>query len=129
MSTLVIALVALAGGVGAGLRYVVDALLMSRARTRFPLGILVVNASGSLALGALTGATAGAGEWPAVLGIGLLGGYTTFSTVAVESVLLAEARRTRDAWMNTVGTAAVCVAAAFAGLALGRLVALPAFGG
>ncbi len=60
----------------------------------FPWGILVVNVSGSFALGVITGLGAAiAPELSLVLGLGLLGGYTTFSTVSVETVLLAQRRR------------------------------------
>src|SRR5690606_24604274 len=87
--------VAAAGGLGAGLRYVVDIGVTRAVTTRFPWGILVVNVSGSLALGVLTGmAFAGMSavspEASLLIGVGFLGGYTTFSTVAVETALLGE---------------------------------------
>ena len=87
---------------------------------RFPRGILVVNVSGSFALGVITGLGAAiAPELSLVLGLGLLGGYTTFSTVSVETVLLAQRRRWRDAALNLFGTLALAVAAAGLGLLLG----------
>ncbi|WP_426323043.1 fluoride efflux transporter CrcB [Microbacterium sp. E-13] len=111
---------ALAGGVGAGLRYLVDRLLAGRRGLRFPVGILVVNVSGSLALGLLTGlGSAVAPEASLVLGVGLLGGYTTFSTVSVETVLLAQRRRWRDAALNLFGTLALAALAAGLGLVVG----------
>ena len=111
---------ALAGGAGAGLRYVVDRLLTPASGPRFPVGILVVNVSGSFALGVVTGlGTAIAPELSLVLGLGLLGGYTTFSTVSVETVLLAQRRRWRDAAANLFGTLALAALAAGAGLLLG----------
>ena len=113
-------LAALAGGAGAGLRYVVDRLLTPAAGMRFPWGILVVNVSGSFALGVITGLGAAiAPELSLVLGLGLLGGYTTFSTVSVETVLLAQRRRRRDAVLNLLGTLALAVLAAGLGLLLG----------
>jgi CrcB protein len=91
---------------------------------RFPVGILVVNVSGSFALGVLTGlGTALSSEWAMVLGLGLLGGYTTFSTVSVETVLLAQRRRWRDAAANLFGTLALAAVGAGAGIALGAWVA------
>ncbi len=111
---------ALAGGVGAGLRYLVDRLLTSRRGVRFPVGILVVNVSGSLALGVLTGlGSAVAPEASLVLGLGLLGGYTTFSTVSVETVLLAQRKRWRDAALNLFGTLVLAALAAGVGLVVG----------
>lgn len=113
-------LAALAGGVGAGLRYLVDRLLTPASGQRFPVGILVVNVSGSFALGIITGlGTAIAPELSMVLGLGLLGGYTTFSTVSVETVLLAQRRRWRDAAANLFGTLALAALVAGAGLLLG----------
>lgn len=123
---LLLLVVALAGGVGAGLRYIVDRLVP--ARGGFPVGVLLVNLSGSLALGVLTGLGAViAPQLGLVLGLGLLGGYTTFSTVSVESVLLAERGRWRDAAADLLGTLLLSVAAAAAGLGVGALVAT-AFG-
>lgn len=113
-------LVAVAGGLGAALRYVVDLLLTPKRPGTFPIGILIVNITGSLALGVLTGlSTAVAPELALVLGGGLLGGYTTFSTVHVEAVLLAQRRRWRDAAANVVGTLVLAVLAAALGFALG----------
>ena len=123
MSVWVFLAAALAGGVGAGLRYVVDVLVVAGKPGRFPLGILIVNITGSFALGVLTGLGAslvgGATVW--IVGVGLLGGYTTFSTVSLESVLLVRSGEARRGWMNAVGTLVLGVAAAAAGLAIGQL--------
>lgn len=116
--------VAVSGGLGAALRYVVDLLLTPAQGGRFPAGILVVNVSGSFALGLLTGlGTSVASELAVAAGMGLLGGYTTFSTVSVESVLLAQRRRWRDAALNLFGTLALAVLGAGAGLLLGAWIA------
>jgi CrcB protein len=63
-----------------------------------------------------------------VLGTGLLGGYTTFSAVSVDSVLLAERGRWRDAAADLFGTLVVCVAAAAAGVGAGVWIAASAGG-
>ncbi|MCW3492839.1 fluoride efflux transporter FluC [Microbacterium sp. SSM24] len=124
MNLLVVLGLAVAGGAGAGLRYVVDRLI--RTRDGFPFGILVVNVSGSFVLGVITGlGTALAPETALVLGVGLLGGYTTFSTVSVETVLLAERRRWTDAAANLLGTLVFAAAAAAGGIALGSVLAGP----
>lgn len=114
---------ALAGGAGAGLRYLVDVLVVGGRLARFPLGILVVNVTGSFALGMLTGLGAGfvGTDLAWVLGVGLLGGYTTFSTVSVESALLIRTGEARRGWMNALGTLVLGVVAAAAGLAVGGL--------
>ena len=113
-------LTALGGGVGAALRYLADLGVTRLLGAAFPWGTLLVNVSGSLALGALAGATADATVL-AVLGVGLLGGYTTFSSVAVASALFAQARRGAAAVANTLGTLVLTVAAAALGVWLGGL--------
>jgi CrcB protein len=117
-------LVAGAGGVGAGLRYIVDALVMRGRRGAFPLGILIVNVSGSLVLGLVAGlGTALDAQWVAAIGVGLLGGYTTFSTVSVETVLLARGKRRDWAWLNLLGTLGASLVTAAIGVAIGRVIA------
>lgn len=123
------AVVAGAGGVGAGLRYTVDAIVMRGRRGVFPLGILIVNVSGAFVLGLLTGlGSVIEAEWATAIGVGLLGGYTTFSTVSVETVLLGRARRRDWAWINLLGTLLAGALAAAIGIGIGRLIAgwLPA---
>ncbi|HYI50248.1 MAG TPA: CrcB family protein [Microbacterium sp.] len=114
---------ALAGGIGAGLRYLVDVLVIGSRTSRLPFGILIVNVTGSFALGVLAGLGAGVVDTDAawIVGVGLLGGYTTFSTVSAESVLLQQNGEARRGWLNVAGTLVLGVAAAAAGLAVGRL--------
>lgn len=109
------------GGLGAGARYVVDGAIMRGRRGIFPVGILVVNVIGSFLLGLLTGIPHLAPAWLAILGTGVLGGFTTFSSVAVETVLLARRRRRDWAWVNLVGTFVLCLVAASVGLTIGGL--------
>lgn len=111
------------GGVGAGLRYVADAAVMRGRTGAFPLGIVLVNVSGSFVLGLLTGlGSLIAPAWMTILGVGLLGGYTTFSTVSVETVLLAQRGRRDWAWLNLLGTVVLALIAAGIGVLLGGLV-------
>lgn len=117
---LLLLVVALAGGAGAGLRYVIDRMIGPRGPGGFPLGILVVNVTGSFALGLLTGlGSVVAPELAVILGTGLLGGYTTFSAVSVDTVLLAERRRWWDAAADLLGTLVLAVGAAAAGIGVG----------
>ncbi|MDO9377265.1 MAG: CrcB family protein [Nocardioidaceae bacterium] len=114
-------LVALAGGAGAAVRFVVDTAVRRAVPATFPLGILVVNASGSLLLGLLTGAlldTAGDQQVLAVLGIGFCGGYTTFGTAMVDTVRMLQDGRRRAALVHHLGMAVVCLGAAGVGLAV-----------
>ncbi len=115
-------LIALAGGLGAATRFVVDGVV----RARFPLlPTLVVNVTGSLVLGLLAGlandGTVG-NTAAAVLGTGFLGGYTTFSAAGAETVRLLADRRFAAAALVSVGMLLASVGACAAGVALGRAV-------
>ena len=117
-----LAALALAGGIGAGIRYIVDVLVMRGRDDAFPVGILIVNVTGSAALGLMTGIGTVIGpDWLAIVGVGLLGGYTTFSTVAVDTVRLARRGRRDWALVNLLGTFGAAVTAAGLGLALAGL--------
>jgi CrcB protein len=81
--------VAVLGALGSVLRYGVWRLIDDRLPTAFPLGTLVVNLSGALALGILVGAGVG-GDTLVLAGTALLGAYTTFSTWMLETDRLVE---------------------------------------
>jgi CrcB protein len=122
MTPLVFVGVSLAGGLGAAVRLLADGVVRARLGGRLPWGTLVINASGSLLLGFLTGlAQAGQlpGLWELVLGGGLLGGYTTFSTASFETVRLLQERRITAAAMNGLGMLLLSVALAFGAYELG----------
>ncbi len=105
------------GGCGAVLRFLVDAAVSARLGRAFPAGILVVNLSGALVLGLLTGLALD-GATALLAGTALLGSYTTFSTWMVDSRRLAE-RRTRLAAANLLVSLLVGAAAAALGRWLG----------
>lgn len=114
--------VALAGGVGAVARFVLDGLVRSRVASLFPVGTVVVNVTGSFVLGLVTGlalAHVVPEEMRLVVGTGFCGGYTTFSTASFETVRLVEQRRVGAALLNGVGTLVVTVCVAGLGLWLG----------
>jgi CrcB protein len=127
MSPVELVLVAVGGGAGAALRFVLDGVVKGRlAGSRFagfPVATLLINVSGSLVLGFLTG-LGQAGAVPAstvaVLGTGMMGGYTTFSTASVETVQLLRSGKTRLAVLNGLGMLVVSVGAAALGLWIGR---------
>lgn len=124
MTLLLLVAVAVAGGLGAVSRLVLDGVLRSRIAVGFPLGTTVINLSGSLLLGLVTGLALAHGlpaEWRAILGTGFLGGYTTFSTASYETVRLAQQRRYRAAVFNGFGMMLLALAAAALGLWLGQL--------
>jgi CrcB protein len=117
-------LVAVAGAVGAPLRYMIDTVVSERAEGVFPAGTMVVNLSGCFLLGVLTGLVLyhGVGDTAhRVVGTGLLGAYTTFSTFSLETVALAEAGETGLAAWNLVGSLLAGTLAAAAGWALAAL--------
>jgi CrcB protein len=85
--------IAIAGALGAVARFVVDAFVTDRVSGALPLGTLVVNVSGSFLLGVITGAALYHGfatNARLVLGTGFCGGYTTFSTFTIESIVLVQ---------------------------------------
>lgn len=118
MSPLLFVGAALAGGVGAVLRYVVDLGVARLAGRRFPWGILLVNLSGSFALGIVTTALPDAAF---LLGAGLLGGYTTFSTAMLDAVALWRDGERPASVFNAVGMLLLGLLAAGLGLAVGSL--------
>ena len=124
MSAGVFVLVALAGGVGAWCRFRLDSLVRARVRGTIPLGTLIINVTGSIALGLLVGWAgrhAGASDVRFVLGVGLLGGYTTFSTAAVEFATLVREGRWSGAALLGVAMVVLGLLAAASGLVLGAL--------
>ncbi|NYJ75581.1 fluoride efflux transporter CrcB [Allobranchiibius huperziae] len=115
-------LLCVGGGVGAVLRFVVDGLIKARVRTHIPVGTILVNLTGCLALGVLAGlAQRGAlgSDALAVLGTGVLGGYTTFSTASFETARLLQDGRRGPALWSGLGTLLGGVALASLGLWLG----------
>jgi CrcB protein len=110
--------VALLGGVGAILRFRLDALVQLRAAGEFPFGTLIVNVLGSLVLGALHGAGVG-GNALLLVGTALIGSFTTFSTWMLETQRLAEEGEGRLAVANIGTSLALGLAATAAGWAIG----------
>lgn len=124
MTPLLVLAVAVAGGLGAVARLVLDGVTRSLVRVRFPLGTTVINVAGSFLLGLVTGLALAHGlpaEWRAILGTGFLGGFTTFSTASYETVRLAQQHRYRAALFNGLGMLLLALAAAALGLWLGEL--------
>lgn len=104
MTTLISAVLVLAGGaVGATLRYVIDGYVKASAGKSFPWGTLSVNLLGAGFLGALHGA--GTGTYvEALLGTGLCGALTTFSTFELDTVHLIQDRAYGKAAVNAIGS-------------------------
>jgi fluoride exporter len=109
--------VALLGGLLALGRFGLDALLSDHPVEPFPLGILVVNLLGAVAVGAIAGAAV-SGEGYTILTGGVTGSFTTFSTWMLDSERLRESQRADLAWLN-VG---LSLFAGLAAVALGHWV-------
>ena len=112
------------GGLGAVARYLLDLLIGRPGRRPYPLGTLLINLTGSAALGLLAGLAA-VGRIPnealVILGSGLLGGYTTFSSASQETVELIEDRRLVAGLGHGIGMLVGATAIAAGGLALGLI--------
>lgn len=110
--------VALLGGLGAVMRLLVSGWL-HRGRTiaDWPLGTFAVNLSGAFLLGLLSGTGT---DWhvPAVIGLGLLGGYTTFSTWMIEAAAIADAGKPRRAGLYITASLTLGLLAALLGRAI-----------
>ena len=115
-------LISAAGGLGAVARFVLDGVVKASTTVRYPVGTLLVNVTGSLLLGLVTGLGLThmvPARWHLILGTGFLGGYTTFSTASVETVHLVQERRWLVAVSYALGTLVLSVLVAAAGLWLG----------
>src|SRR5439155_1108242 len=120
MNYAVLAAVAAGGGIGSAARYLRNGLIQSPARGGFPFGILVINITGGLLMGALTQAMAlkwnVSLELRAFLTTGILGGYTTFSTFSLDSALLIQRHAYGQAAVYVAGSTLLSIMALFAGL-------------
>jgi CrcB protein len=111
--------VAIGGAIGAPLRYVVDSWVQRKFGPVFPWGTFVINISGSLLLGFITGLALyhGFPNAPKILiGTGFCGAYTTFSTFVFESVALGKDGTARLPVLNVFGSVLAGLAAAAVGL-------------
>ena len=118
-------LVIVGAAVGAPSRYLVDRAMQARLDTAFPWGTFTVNVGASLILGLVTGAVAGGVASPRLallLGTGLCGGLSTYSTFSYETLRLAAGGRERAAALNVLLSLAAGIGAAALGWLLGQAV-------
>ncbi len=111
-------LVMAGGAVGAGLRHLVGRAALEAFGPSWPWGTLIVNIAGGLAMGVLAGSLsrlAAAEPWRLLLGVGLLGGFTTFSSFSLDTIAMIE----RGDWAPALGYVAVSVIGSIAALAAG----------
>ncbi len=115
---------ALAGGFGGAMRFLVDTWVARINRLSVPMGTVVINVTASLLLGMLNGFIAGCvgfDSLAAIVGVGVMGGYSTFSTASVEGARLLRAKRYTSAVTHGGGMLLVSLLAAYLGLWLGGL--------
>jgi len=110
--------------VGAVLRFWVSNGVYQLLGRAFPWGTLTVNVTGSLAMGLLyvllLERSAAGPEWRALLMVGLLGAFTTFSTFSMETLSLLEQGAWARAGLNVAVSVVACIAAAGLGVIIGR---------
>ncbi len=120
-----LALVFLGGGTGAVARYLVGMQTLRLFGAGWPYGTFTVNVVGGLLMGVLVGFLAHRGgldqeRWRVLLGVGVLGGFTTFSAFSLELALMIERRAYAGAAGYVAASVLVAITALFIGLALAR---------
>lgn len=124
MSLSQILYIAIGGAIGAVLRYLASTAVYALLGRGFPYGTLVVNVLGSLAMGVLAilliERVSTGPELRALLLIGLLGSFTTFSTFSIETLNLIEQGGLFKAGLNILLSVMLCLAAAWVGTLIGR---------
>ena len=118
MSVLLWAGVALIGGTGSVVRFVADGLVTSRVGRGFPFGTFVINISGAIILGLISG-LALRPDQALLAGTAAVGSYTTFSTWMLETQRLDEERQYLKAAVNVIASLVAGVVAAAVGRAIG----------
>jgi CrcB protein len=118
-------LVAAGGAVGAVARYLTGLAALRSLGAALPYGTLAVNVVGGFAMGLLAALLAARGEadqerWRLLLGVGVLGGFTTFSAFSLEVAMMIERREWASAFTYSTVSVVASVAALFAGMMLAR---------
>ena len=117
-------LVMAGGAIGAGARHLTGRALLTLLGPGFPYGTLAVNVIGGLLMGLLAGSLLriGGGEpWRLFLGVGVLGGFTTFSSFSLDMVTLWQRGAAMTALAYCAASVIGSIAALFAGLTLTRV--------
>lgn len=120
--------VMLGGAIGAGARHLVGRAVLALVGPGFPWGTMTINVVGGLHMGLLAGSLLrlgaqlgnGGEAWRLFLGVGILGGFTTFSSFSLDAVTLAQRGEPGSAAAYVAASVIGSIAALYAGLALAR---------
>lgn len=120
---MIIVMVVLGAAIGAPLRYLVDKAVQARHDSLFPWGTFAVNATGSFLLGLLAAAALNTpAPVLALLGTGLCGALTTYSTLGYETVRLPQDKATLYAIANLAASILAGLGAAYLGVAVAQAI-------
>jgi CrcB protein len=120
--------VMIGSALGGGARYWCSGFIARTIGETFPWGTLTVNAMGSLIIGLIAALTGPDGrllmgtEARQFIMMGVLGGFTTFSSFSLQTLTLAQDGEWTRAGLNVVGSVVVCLVAVWAGWALGTAI-------
>ena len=117
--------VALGAAVGAPLRYLIDRAVQARHDSVFPWGTFAANVTGCFVLGVLIGGTVSGAVTSivqALVGTGLCGALTTYSTFSYETIRLFEQRATFYALLNVIASIVAGLGAAYLGIAVAEAI-------
>jgi fluoride exporter len=119
--------IGLGGALGTMARYWLSGMVAQRIGETFPWGTILVNVSGSFVIGFFATLTDPSGRWMVsptarqFVMIGILGGYTTFSSFSIQTLMLARDGEWLWAGGNILASVALCLAAVWLGHVLGML--------
>jgi CrcB protein len=121
-----VAAVAVGGAIGATLRWSIGTWVVGRTGPGFPWHTMLINVAGAFLIGVLMALSVErgvvSGDWRLFLGTGVLGGFTTFSTLSYESIALMQNGLWSAGFVNMFGSAILGLGAAWIGIVVGRAV-------
>ena len=119
-----IIVVGLGSFLGGSLRYTVATVMDRKFAGEFPWSILFVNALGSFLIGVAAAVFASSdwtkgSSWPLFVSVGILGGFTTFSTFSLQTLRLAQEGSFALAAFNGIANVSLCLVSVYCGLKIG----------
>lgn len=121
-----VAAVAVGGAIGATLRWGIGSWIVGRTGPGFPWHTMLINVTGAFLIGVLMALSLErgvvSGDWRLFLGTGVLGGFTTFSTLSYESIALMQSGQWTAGLVNMFGSGMLGLVAAWLGIVVGRAI-------